>query len=155
MEAEGSSRDENGRTLVKFTLTNSGKNDLTFPISPNPGDFEPPDAKQSYTVRVLNLSVTSDKQQSNILLGQASLFGSDSAAGTIVTLAPGESMQVLAKVALPPIDSHHGSLAFVGHATLGKETVKTVNGQVLSEAQETGSASSSEYSPSALLGEQD
>jgi hypothetical protein len=64
-------------------------------------------------------------------------------------------MQVLAKVALPPIDAQHGSPVFVGHATLGKETVKTVNGQILSEAQEIGSASSSEYSPSALLGEQD
>jgi hypothetical protein len=155
METQSSAPDENGGTLVKFILTNSGKGDLTFPISPNPGDFEPTDGKRGYTVRVLSLCVTSDKQQANILLGQVSLYGSDSVAGSLVVLAPGESMQVLSKVAFPPGDAERGSFVFVGHAMLGNETVKAANGQTLSETQEIGSASSSEYSAAALLGWRD
>ena len=154
IEARGSP-DENGRTLVNFVLTNSGKIDLTLPISPHPADFEPADTERRNTVKVLSLCVTSDKQQAHILVGQPNLYGSNSVPGTLVTLAPGESMQVLSKVAFPPTDAQHGSLVFVGHATLGNETVKEVNGQILSETQEIGSASSSEYSAPTLLGWRD
>src|SRR5215510_3821922 len=39
-----------GETLVEFMVTNSGKDRLTVPISPNPGDLEPADPKADYTV---------------------------------------------------------------------------------------------------------
>jgi hypothetical protein len=151
IETTGAPPDENGKTVVEFVLRNPGKNDLTLPISPHPGDLEPVDPKASYTGRVLGLFVTSDKRQANILSGHAHLYGSDAVPGTLITLAPGESIKVLARVALPRSSpSEPGALVFVGHAMLDNETIKTVNWQAIFNRQEIGSASSPEYTPEHL-----
>src|SRR6266446_3707349 len=44
VEFRGPSHDGNGKAIMEFILTNSGKTEFTIPVSPNPGDLEPPDA---------------------------------------------------------------------------------------------------------------
>jgi hypothetical protein len=156
IKTTGAPPDENGKTLVEFILTNAGKNDLALPISPHPGDLEPSDPKATYTGRLLALFVTSDKRQTNILSGDTHLYGSDAVPGTLITLTPGEFIQVLVRVALPrisasePSASEPSALVFVGHAMLDNETIKTFNGQAISDTQEIGSASSPKYTPEHL-----
>ena len=55
--------------MIEFILTNSGKADLEVPICPHPRDLEPVDAKAIYTVQTLDLYITSNKGQTNILPG--------------------------------------------------------------------------------------
>lgn len=155
IETHGSSPDESGRTLVEFILNNSGKEEIALPISPNSGDFEPEDARSTYTVTTLSLYVTSDKAQASPLAGHINLYGSNSISGTLAKLKAGQSVRVLARVAFPQVSTPpDGSFVFVGHARLENETVKPVAGQIVSIMKEIGSSTSSEYSPSALLGVQ-
>ena len=153
IETHRSSPDENGGSLVEFVLTNSGKEDLSLPVSPNPADFEPADARRSYKVKVLNLYVTYDKPEANSLDGRATLYGNDSMPGTMVKLAPAESIRVLARVTFPSSTSAPNvPFVLVAHAILESETVRPIKGEVFSRSQEVGSSSSPEYSLSDLLG---
>jgi len=150
VETTGAPADENGKTVVEFTLTNSGKTDLNVPISPHPGDFEPADPKASYKVEMLSLFITSDKKATDILSGSAHLYGSDAVPGTLLSLATGESIRVLLRVAFAKSSTSVGEVVFVGHATLNNEAIKMVNGQTVLQFQEIGSAASPEYTPEAI-----
>jgi len=143
---------ENGKVEVEFTLTNTGKDGLTIPISPNPGDLEPADPKATYTVKRLGLYVTSDKRREEILPGRVHLYGSSAFPGTLVTLSPNESVHVLVLVGLPrPLGTESSTATLVAHAALYDETIETVGGQTLSDMHEIGSASSQEYTLQSLF----
>jgi hypothetical protein len=145
--------DDSGKIEVDFTLTNAGKDAVTIPISPNPGDFEPADPKAGYTVTSLSLQVIPHKRPGGILAGGAVVYGSSKLPETLMTLAPGDSVRVLTRVALPQISSaeEEDTVAFVASAMLNSETIKTVGGQSVSEMHEIGSAYSPEYNLQSLL----
>ena len=149
LETRGSPPDEKGLTEVEFILANTGKEPLTLPISPHPGDMEPSDPKVSYTLQVLHLYVTSDKRQELTISGRTDLYGKRDSPEAFVKLAPGESIRVLTRVALPTDPSLNGAAqaVFVAHVVLDDETIKTRDGQTTEDTQEVGSAGSSEYKP--------
>jgi hypothetical protein len=146
----GSPPDQNGKTLVEFVLTNSGTSDLTLPVSPHPGDLEPSDPKAAYTVMTLGLRI-SLSEKPGIFPGGADLCGSAAFPGTLVNLAPGDAVRVLTRVTLPETHGADPDAALVASASLNNETIKTVNGQILSDSQEVGFARSPEYTLQSLL----
>jgi hypothetical protein len=144
--------DDKGKIEVDFTLTNIGKDELTIPISPNPGDLEPADPKASYMVESFALRIAPREKPGGILPGGADLYGSPRLPETLTTLAPGDSVRVLTRVALPRVPSaEEGTVVFVASAMLNNERIKTVNGQIVSDLQEIGSASSPEYTLESLF----
>jgi len=143
--------DDNGRIEVDFTLTNTGKDAVTIPISPNPGDLEPADPKAGYKGTCLSLHVIPSKRPGGILQGGAILYGSPKLPETLATLAPGDFIRVLTRVALPQVPSAEPDTLLVASAMLNNETISAVNGQTVSEMQEIGSASSVEYTLRSLL----
>jgi hypothetical protein len=152
IEIQGPSPNSAGKSVVEFTITNLGKTDLTIPISPNPGDLEPSDPKASYTGMFLGLRVTSGRAPGTILSGGADLYGSHSFPGTLITLTPSESIQVLALVTFPPVSPPESNAdVFVADATLNSETIKMVNGQPLLDMQNIGSARSQKYTSQSLF----
>jgi len=145
------SSDGDGKTVVEFTLTNSGNEQLEIPVSPNPGDLEPEDPKEAYTVTTLALRIDCTKAgKTETVRGGANLFGSVAFPGTSVPLAPGESIRVLAKVLFPPAQAVETS--FVAYAGLGSESIKTVGGRTTSMSHEIGYALSQPYTATALFG---
>lgn len=154
MEVRKDKQNTEGEALATFVITNSGKDKLTVPISPNPGDMEPEGREASYTLSRLTLYVTSDRAQSRLLSPLTNLYGSQTFSGTLTTLAPGESLRVLGRVKLPVESSKAETSApvFVAHIILSTETVKTISGRTVSDSQEIGSASSSEYTAQSLAG---
>jgi hypothetical protein len=144
------SPDLNGKTLLEFVLTNSGKDELTLPVSPNPGDFEPSDRKVGYTVMTLALLVGMSKRPGVLFPGGADLFGNAAHPGTLMVLAPGDSLRVLARVALPPVSELDGE-RFDGTASLASETIKTVEGKLIFDSREIGFARSRDYTAEELL----
>jgi hypothetical protein len=150
METTGSPPDENGQTLVEFVLTNSGKKALVLPVSPHPGDLEPSDPNATYSGMSLGLRIGLSKKPAGIFGGGADLFGSKEFPGTLVSLAPGDSIRVLARVALPQVGNTEPE-AFKASALLGTETIKRVNGELVSESQNVGFADSPEYTLESLF----
>jgi hypothetical protein len=144
IESTGAAPDVSGKTVVEFTLTNSGKSDIALPISPHAGDFEPSDPKVGYTVTTLGLRISLRSKPGAIFPGGAELYGNTKSPGTLAVLAPGDSIRILARVALPDFGSAKAE-AFGASASLGTETLKTVNGQVVSDSTEIGFARSEEY----------
>jgi hypothetical protein len=154
VRTNGAPPDEKGRTVVEFEVTNVGKNDLAIPISPHPGDFEPEVSNVSYRVKTLELFLTRDtgegaNRQQVMLPGGAGLYGNTSVPGTLVSLAPGESIRVLARVTLPTGEENRGVI--VGRVTLNDETVKTLGGQTSSDTREIGMGESPDYPIRSLL----
>ncbi len=137
---------DNGKTVVEFILTNSGKEGLNIPVSPDPGDVEPADAETKYSFKLLNLYITSEGKRRATLPGGARLYGNDESA-TLVALAPGDSIRVCAKVALSPATAvdQSSTVVFVAHAMLVDETVTAVDGKPFMDGFEVGSAKSPEY----------
>jgi hypothetical protein len=148
LKTNGSPQDENGKTLVTFTVTNSGKDDFEIPISPHPRDFEPSSAAVSYKVRCMALLITVGKPPGTIVPG-ALLYGNRRLPGTIVALKSGASIHVIARVALPPPNSTNSVV--VASVILNNETLEIVKGHDFSEMQEIGSARSSEYTAQSLI----
>ena len=151
------SQDPQGRAYVDFTLTNTSGNNLALPISPHPGDFEPKDAKATYTVQHLTLYLTSEtgpkaQKRSIILPGGAHLYGQSEFPETLTILKPGESVKFLTCVAVPhhSVASDLKPIALVAYAWLYQETIRPMGDQLKSEEEEIGSASSTER-PSALF----
>jgi hypothetical protein len=141
----GGSTDANGRRRIDFILTNAGKTGLILPISPHPGDLEPPDPNADYAVECLSLYMVSSKGP-NLLTGGANLYGSSKVPGTLTTLAPGDSVHILARVALPS-QSPGQPTAVLLHAgaNLSDETFNVVNGKKVFESHVIGSAYSNEF----------
>jgi hypothetical protein len=153
IEVHGVSPEVSIPTDVEFVLTNSGKDHLTVPVSPNPGDLEPADPKVGYSVTVLSLYITSERKGEKKLPGGADLYGSRAWPATLVSLAPGESIRVLARVTLPPIriTDQANAIAFFAHGVLDNQTINTVDDRTVEDTQEIGSATSPEYTAQSLL----
>jgi hypothetical protein len=149
IQTAGSPPDEKGKTLVEFILTNSGKNELTLPVSPNAGDLEPSDPKTAYTVMRLGIGISLSKKPAVILPGGADLYGSAESPGTVIDLAPGDTIRVLARVALPEAGGPNPE-GFDAIASLDNQTIRTVNGEVVSDSQDLGFARSPEYTLQSL-----
>jgi hypothetical protein len=152
----GSPPDEKGKTLVTFVISNSGKDDIEVPVSPHPGDFEPEDSKASHTVKMLSLYLTVDHgegadRRRAMIPDSAHLYGNNAFPGTIVLLAPGESIHVLARLTLPTDAEVKEGGAIVARVSLNDETIRTVGGQTSSDRQEIGSADSVDYTLQSLL----
>src|SRR5258708_25047162 len=113
--------DDKGRVEVDFTVTTVGKEGVTVPISPNAGDLEPADPKADYRVTRLSLQVIPHKRPGGILEGGAVLYGSSKLPETMVTLAPGDSIRVLTRVALPQVPPSGPDTPFVASAMLNNE----------------------------------
>jgi hypothetical protein len=144
----GDAPDVNGKSKIKFVITNLSKENIVIPISPHPRDVEPVDPKVDYTVRCLSLKIHPAKE-ANDLPGGAVLYGSADVSGTLRTLSPGETIQILTLVALPSpslMDS-----GFVASAGLRNETIKTVDHQKVSDLQEIGSAYSRPFKLQTIL----
>lgn len=161
VEVHGGPSGDDGKTVVEFVLTNSGKEGLSIPVSPDPGEVEP--AEGNYRLKVLVLYMRSCSspsewpcaiaRQRELLPGGAWLYGNEESA-TLVTLAPGDSIRVRTKVKLPPVlgTGHKKTEVFVAHARLVGQTVTTVDGKTLRDTTEDlGSANSPEYTLEALL----
>ncbi len=135
-----------GDVKVAFVLTNAGEKDLTIPISPHPGDFEPADKNVPYTVQHLHLYLTSTKVQDSALNGGADLYGNETRPRTLLTLSPGKSVRVLAWVkATKELAPEPGAASVVAHAVLDLEALKTVRDQTILNSDEIGSSTSSSY----------
>jgi hypothetical protein len=161
VEVHGGPSSEDGKRVVEFILTNSGKEGLRIPISPDPGDVEP--AEGNYSLRVLALYMTSCDSPSEwpcaiatrqkMLPGGAWLYGNEESA-TLVTLAPGDSIRVRAHVKLPAARGRDRKKTdiFVARANLVVQAVTTVDGKSYRDDNEDlGSANSPEYTLEALL----
>jgi hypothetical protein len=154
IETNGSPPDENGKTLVTFVISNLGKDDIEVPVSPQERDFEPQDSKVSYTVKTLSLYLTLDQGEGAdrhraMLPDSVHLSGNRSHPGTILSLVPGDSIRVLARLSLPTNEEAKGAVV-VASISLNNQTVKTVSGQTSSDTQEIGSANSRGYAPNSL-----
>lgn len=145
-----SAPDEHGRSIVAFVLTNAGEKAITLPISPNPEELEPLDPKATFTFLTLGLSLSLSNGP-GVLPGGAVLFGRPDSKGTIVNLPPGDSIRVLAKIAIPKV-GRPNSGPFIASASLGTETIKTEKGETSSDFQDVGFATSREYTLDSLLG---
>lgn len=139
-------------TVIEFTLTNSGKESLNIPISPNFKDLVPTQPGAAYSVKHLRLYITSDKKQESMLDGGADLYGNQEAPSTLCDLGPGKSIRVLARVGLSATEAmKETSDIFVAHTVLNRETIKPVHGEAVMDTEEIGSAISSEYTPASLF----
>ncbi len=138
---------------VCFILTNTGEKELAIPVSPHPGDLEPQDKNVTYTVKHLNLYMTSisNKRQELVLAGGAQLFGNEGLPKTMLTLGPGKLVRVLARVQVPSGRLSDRTILFVAHAALDSETMRTVDGQTFEDSEEIGIASSTAYKAQSLF----
>lgn len=150
IESNVAAPDGEGRRLVEFVLTNSSKGDVVLPISPHPGDLEPADSKVAYTVMRLSLGISLSKKPGNIFPGGADLYGTTSVPATLINLAPGNSIRVLARVALPELSISGPGQAFDASASLVNETITMTKGQILSDSKEIGFARSPDYTIESL-----
>lgn len=143
-----------GRTVLDFTLTNSGKQNIRIPVSPNADELN---SVKSF--RQLWLYVTSDTKYEKVLNGGGdphspfiNLYGSDAVPSTLTTLAPGDSIRVRAEVALPQVSgADSGSTAFVAHAMMYDKTIKNIAGKPFMDSLEIGMATSPQYRLQTLL----
>ena len=147
----GGATDQKGKTEIDFILTNAGKTDLILPISPHPRDLEPSDPKADYSVQCLSLYMIPSKGP-NLLPGGANLYGNSEVPGSLTTLAPGDSIRVLARIALPlQPTAESTAVLFHAGANLSDETLKVVNGKRVSELHIVGSAYSHEFTLQSLF----
>lgn len=140
-----------GRTVVDFTLTNSGKENIFVPVSPDPEDVG-----SATSFRELSLSITAETKYKlagkdrKLLQAETeshnqfiNLYGVQ---GTLFALAPGQSMHVLGEVALPHVsEANQQSGVFVAHVMLDDNYIKTVSNKRLMDSREVGIATSREY----------
>jgi hypothetical protein len=151
VQVRGSLPDASGEVEILFTLTNPAKEALMIPFSPNPGDLEPSDPNSDYSVEDLALSI-SEVNGTHRPLTMTVLFGRPEVRGTLIALAPGQSMRVLARVKLPsPSPAGPNAMTLIAGAALSNEIIKTVKGQRISDLQEIGSARSTPFTLWPLL----
>lgn len=150
VEINGADPHDTGATLICFVITNTGKDKLTVPISPNPGDLEPADPGAGYTLSRLSFYMTSDKDRRAVLSAETSLYGAQTFPETLLTMAPGESLRVPARVRLFPDKS--GAPVFTAHVSFNTDKIKITGGRTVLHSQEIGSATSAEYTAQDLTG---
>jgi hypothetical protein len=151
IETNGSPPHDNGKMLVTFILTNTGTTSLEIPISPHPGDFEPSNAAEGYTVRTLYMAITTGKVPGTIIAATV-LYGSRKFPNTLVVLAPGRLIRVLTRIPiLPPATDPKDSIV-TASVILGTDVVEVTDGRSFVEMEEIGSANSPEYTRQAFLG---
>lgn len=140
------SADRNGNPILEFTLTNTGKTDISLPLSPNPRDFEPVDPQTSYSVTVLSIYMTSRNNPRRMMPGKVDLYGSPTLSDSMAVLHPGEFLRVrsLGKFATIPEPSQSGEERFVCHVALKNESVSVNNGHTTERTDELGTADSGE-----------
>jgi hypothetical protein len=142
--------DTGNKTEVEFILTNSGKTAIVIPVSPHPGDLEPENSEAPYSFTCLTLRIVSKTGPVEILPGGAELYGSTAAAGTLKTLGPGDSIQVLALVTLPGVSQQTDADEYIAMAMLTNQVVASKNGQPVETSREIGNASSPQFTLSIL-----
>ena len=124
---------------VWFTITNTGTEPLTIPISPNSADVEPADSHSGYSFQELFIRTREDEDSRyggptlGILIA---LYGDPSSTGTTRTLYSGDALVVLADLQIkpagaPPLGVSYHSLN--ASASLEKVTVRSGKG-VLTES---------------------
>jgi hypothetical protein len=146
--------DAEGRTEIAFTLTNNGEKAFTIPASPHPGDLEPVDKAIPYALQHLHLYLTSNRDNEAALAGEAHLYGNAQHSETLLTLSPGDSVRVLARVKIPSgMSNVKDPLLLIGHAVLNDEKISTADDQTFLEIEEIGAAKSPAYKAEPLIGE--
>jgi hypothetical protein len=145
---------EHGRTIVEFILTNSGKDSLDIPVALEAEQVESSNSSSTYKFRCLRLHITKEGEipaNERTLPGGAVLYGSDKS-GTLVTLAPGDIIRVLADVALPRHEaSGDNGPTLIAWVAIDEVTVTKTNGKASSDSQEVGYATSPSYTLEALF----
>jgi hypothetical protein len=68
----------------------------------------------------------------------------------MVSLAPGDSIKILTRVALPSQDNARGKV-IVGRLSLNNDVVGTIQGLTVSKSSELGTAESRDYTLDSLL----
>ena len=147
---------QDGKTVIEFVLRNSGKSNIMLPVSPNPGDFEPPDANTTYSLLRLSLAVSSSKEPGTIFPGGAELYGANAVPDSLLSIAPGDVVHVLTTVAVPePEGAETNAAPFVASASLDNETVTASDGKIVSDSVEVGFVRSNEYTAKSIPGPHD
>lgn len=137
-------------TKVEITLTNTGKSDFEVPISTQPADLEPNDPNVEYTVTHLVLSISEVAPPFKIV-AMVALYGKPDAPGSIIRLAPGHSICVLAMVRFPSIPSAGpDSVRYRALAVQQYDTFAKRDGRRQLDAKDIGSSFSEEFTPSSL-----
>ena len=150
----------NGRTVIDFVLTNTGKQELTIPLSPTGRDVESTNSFRGLTLYI-TFGGKGDPWGRDRQVLQAgteprnqfvSLYGSDAVPSTLGKLSSGESIRVRAELALPHISATDpASVSFVAHAMMDDVTIRTVGDKRVMDSREVGIATSPEYTPQALF----
>jgi hypothetical protein len=144
------SPDGNGKAILEFALTNVGRTELTIPVSPNSGDFEPADDRGSYAVKSLALFINSDPgQKMRVLSGVMAVMP--------LQVPCFRLLQVNRFISSPILPTNMRSdekntMLFEGYAGLSEETIKTVNGKTSLDSREIGYSNSQEYNAHTLFG---
>lgn len=144
---------EDGSLVLEFIVTNSGNEGLRIPISPDPTQVEPSPPAASYSFRSLGFSLRIDgaTSESERQVGRAVfLYGNDQS-GTTITLAPGETIRVLAEVALPadPGPNEKGP-TLTAWASIDEVTITAANRESTYDSREVGYATSPRYTLQSL-----
>lgn len=138
----------NGRIVVEFSLTNSGNKDLDLPVSPDGEQVE-----TTHSFRCLSLSFWREggiPATERRIPGGVTLYGSDHS-GTLVKLAPGDTIRVLGEVALPPDPGpDEKGPTLTAMASIDDMTVTAVDGKPFVNSTGVGYAVSPQYTLQAL-----
>jgi hypothetical protein len=137
-----------GRIVVEFTLSNSGTAVIELPVSPEGEQVDGADTFRSLSLSVWKQGEMPEPQRR--VPGSAILYGSERS-GTLVKLAPGETIRILGEVALPPDPGpNEKGPTLVAMASIDDMRVTTVDGKPFLESKEVGYAVSPSYTLQAL-----
>jgi len=125
---------------VWFTITNTGTEPLTIPISPNPADVEPADPHSGYTFGELLIRAqeAEDSRHAGPTLGMpTTLYGDPSSAGTTLMLYSGESLVVGADLQIKPAEASPPlNISLNASASLQKVTLSPAKGALTESSVE-------------------
>lgn len=124
------------RPKFEARILNSGSVPIKIPFSPHLADFQPedPGAKFSYWEMLVSLEITvvSRNVSWNVSGGGAALFGNDSHAGTMLTLQPGEWVQIIGQA--QPVGEPLSNLPPAAHSA---EAISDMNASVAIHRNDT------------------
>ncbi len=135
------------KLFVDFIITNSGRQSIVLPVSPNARDIEPEGSSPS-TFKRLSLFLTVEHGREPLMLkGGASLYGTSALEGTLRTLRPSESLIVHTVFLLASWEGPlSGTQTLTGHVRLLNETLKPKGSNLESVSSEIGSATANPLS---------